>query len=540
MIRSAHLSLLALTALSGCSLAPDYKPPAIATPVAYKEAGPWVPAEPSDDLPRRDWWKDFGDPALDGLEAQIDGANPDLAASVARYDQARAYVSEVDAAMLPTVDLSGSATQNRQSAKRPLRSPNQPNQYGANTIGLQASYEIDFWGQIRNAVAAGEATAQARAADMETVRLGLHAELAGDYVALRGLDAELKLLTDTEAAYLRAQQLTQDRHDAKVASGIDVSRSESQLESARALESDVRGQRALLEHAIASLVGKPASDFSIAPAVVKLPVPVEPTGLPSSLLQRRPDIASDERKVAAANANIGVAKAAFYPNISLNLAGGFQNTGGGLGLLAAPYSFWSVGPSLALPLFEGGLRHAVEAGAYAARDEAAANYRSTVLGAFQEVEDNLALLHHLGQETLDETQAVAAAEHTADLSLTLYHDGAASYLDVVVAQTDALQAERTVLDLNTRRLQADIKLVRAIGGGWSSADLPTTEMVDALPERPKIRQLRSRRRMRFRTCNKRVVRMKLLSGNCGRQRPSRMAMSGATAHRNTQCRHRCR
>jgi NodT family efflux transporter outer membrane factor (OMF) lipoprotein len=485
LIRSSHLSLLALTALAGCSFAPDYKPPEMVTPVAYRETGPWAPAKPSDDLPRRDWWKDFGDPTLDQLESQIDSANPDLAASVARYDQARAYVSEVDASMLPTIGLSGSATQNRQSAKRPLRSPNQPNQYGANTIGLQASYEIDFWGQIRNTVAAGEATAQARAADMETVRLGLHAELAGDYVALRGLDAELKLLTDTEAAYLRAQQLTQDRHDAKIASGIDVSRSESQLESARALESDVRGQRAQLEHAIASLVGKPASDFSIAPAVVKLPVPVEPTGMPSSLLQRRPDIASDERKVAAANADIGVAKAAFYPNISLNLAGGFQNTGGGLGLLAAPYSFWSVGPSLALPLFEGGLRHAVEAGAYAARDEAAANYRSTVLGAFQEVEDNLALLHHLGQETLDETQAVTAAERTADLSLTLYHDGAASYLDVVVAQTDALQAERTLLDLNTRRLQADIKLVRAVGGGWSSADLPSVDVVDTLPERPK-------------------------------------------------------
>ena len=483
MIRPFHLLLPALGALAGCSFAPDYKPPSGAMPVAYKEAGPWAVAQPADDRPRRDWWTDFDDETLNGLEGQIDTENPDLAASVARYDQARAYVSQVDASMMPTVDLSGSATQNRQSAKRPLRSPNQPNQYGANTIGLQASYEIDFWGQIRNAVAAGEATAQARGADMETVRLSLHAELANDYVALRGLDAEMKLLTDTEQAYVKAQQLTQDRHDAKVASGIDVSRSESQLESARALESDVRGQRAVLEHAIASLVGKPASDFSIAPAVVKLPVPAEPTGLPASLLQRRPDIASDERKVAAANADIGVAKAAFYPNISLNLTGGFQNTGSGFGLLSAPYSFWSVGPSLALPLFEGGLRHAVEAGAYAARDEAASNYRSTVLAAFQEVEDNLALLHHLGQETQDETQAVTAAEHTADLSLTLYHDGAASYLDVVVAQTDALQAERTLLDLNTRRLQADIRLIRAVGGGWSTADLPTTEMVDRLPEK---------------------------------------------------------
>lgn len=482
-MKPIHILLPALGALAGCSLAPDYKPPVVATPVAYKEGGPWVPAKPADDKPRSDWWKDFADPKLDQLEDKIDSGNPNLAASLARYDQARAFVSEVDASLFPFLDFGASATQNRQSAKRPLRSPNQPNQYGNNQLGLQASYELDFWGKIRNAVAAGEASAQAAGADTETVRLGLHAELANDYVALRGLDAELKLLTDTEAAYERAHTLTQDRYQEKIASGIDVSRSESQLESTRALESDVRAQRALVEHAIASLVGETASDFSVAPAVVDLPVPAEPPGLPSSLLQRRPDIAAAERRVAAANAEIGVAEAAFYPDITLGLTGGIQNTGGGLaGLLAAPYSFWSVGPSLALPLFEGGLRHAAEAAAYAALHAAADDYKATVLGAFQEVEDNLALLHHLGQETVDEKQAVAAAEHTADLSLTLYHDGAVSYLDVVVAQTEALQAERTLLDLNTRRLQADIKLVRAVGGGWSTADLPTTEMVDTLPQ----------------------------------------------------------
>lgn len=485
MIRPSYLSLLATAALAGCSLAPDYKSPVMAMPVAYKEVGPWAPAKPSDALSRRDWWKDFADPTLDGLEGQIDAANPDLAASVARYDQARAYTAQASASFLPSLDFEGSATQNRQSAKRPLRSPGQPNQYGDNSVGINVSYELDFWGRIRNTVAAGEATAQARSADVETTRLSLHAELANDYVALRGLDAELKLLTDTEAAYVKAQQLTQDRHDAKIASGIDVSRSESQLESARALESDVRGQRAQLDHAIASLIGNPASDFSLAPAVVDIPLPSVPTGLPSALLQRRPDIAAAERRAAAANATIGVAKAAFYPDITLSLMGGFQNTGGGLGLLAAPYSFWTLGPSLALPLFEGGKRHAAEAQAYAVLEEAAGNYRSTVLAAFQEVEDNLALLHHLGQETQDETQAVTAAEHTADLSLTLYHDGAASYLDVVVAQTDALEAERSLLDLKTRRLQADIRLVRAVGGGWSTADMPTAEMVDSIPERPK-------------------------------------------------------
>jgi NodT family efflux transporter outer membrane factor (OMF) lipoprotein len=456
------------------------------TPVAYKEkTGPWQPAKPSDNLPRRDWWRDYGDATLDALEGQIDAANPDLAASVARYDQARAYTAELSASFLPEIGLTGSATENRQSAKRPLRSANQPNEYGANTIGLQASYELDFWGRIRNSVAAGEATAQARGADVETERLSLHAELASDYVALRGLDAELKLLTDTETAYLRAQGLTQARYDAKVASGIDVSRSESQLQTARALQSDVRGERAVLEHAIASLVGKPASEFSIAPAVADLPVPEVPTGLPSVLLQRRPDIAAAERRVASANAAIGVAKAAFYPDISLGLNGGFQDTGGGLGLLAAPFSFWSVGPSLVLPLFEGGARHAAEAQAYAVRDEAGGNYRATVLSAFQEVEDNLALLKHLGHEAQDQQLAVSAAEKTADLSLTLYHDGAASYLDVVVAQTDALQAERTLLDLKTRRVQADIRLVRAVGGGWSTADLPSRDVVDSLPDRPK-------------------------------------------------------
>jgi NodT family efflux transporter outer membrane factor (OMF) lipoprotein len=490
MMKAPPLSMLAvaisaMAPLAGCSLAPDYKPPITLTPATYKESGPWEPAAPSDDLPRRDWWRGYGDETLDGLETRIDTENPDLAASLARYDEARAYLGETSASLLPSVIAGGSATTNRQSDKRPLRSANQPTEYGANTLDLQVGYELDLWGRVRNLVAAGQATAQARAADSESVRLSLHAELASDYMAIRGLDAELKLLADTEGAYARAQALTQDRFEGKIASGIDVSRAESQLQSARALASDDRAQRALLEHAIASLVGESASGFSLPAAIVNPPLPPVPTGIPAALLQRRPDIAAAERRVAAANAAIGVARAAFYPDITLNMLGGFQNTGSGFNLLAASYSFWSIGPGFTMPIFEGGLRNAIEAQTFATLREESENYRSIVLAAFQEVEDNLALLRDLGQEAAEEQAATQAAERTASLSLTLYKDGAVSYLDVVVAQTEALEAERTLLNLNTRRLQANIRLARAVGGGWSTADLPSREVVDSTPETAK-------------------------------------------------------
>ena len=483
------LLLLGAALLAGCSLAPDYTPPALKLPAGFKEvavknSGLWQPAKPSDDLPRGDWWRDYDDRTLDALEAEVDAGSPTLAAAVARYDQARALAAEAGASLFPFVTTGATATRNRQSVERPLRSRGQPNQYGANTVDLTVSYDFDFWGRIRNQAAAGEALAQANAADLEGVRLGLHSELASDYIALRGLDAEEKLLTDTVAAYARARQMTEDRYRGKIASGIDVSRSESQLDSARALASDVTSARALLEHAIASLVGKPASSFTLEPATVDLKVPQIPLGLPSTLLQRRPDIAAAERRVAAANAGIGVAKAAFYPDISLALLGGFQDTGSVAGLISAPMSFWSVGPSLVAPIFEGGLLKAEETQAYGKFDEAGARYRETVLGAFQEVEDNLALLNYLGQEVDEESAAAKAAEHTADLALSLYKDGAVSYLDVVVAQAEALAADRAVLEVGTRRLQASVRLIRALGGGWSTAKLPDAETASTLPERP--------------------------------------------------------
>jgi NodT family efflux transporter outer membrane factor (OMF) lipoprotein len=470
--RAAPASVLVLALiLTGCDLAPPYNnSPSIAIPDSYKEAGPWQPAQPADAIPRGAWWQSYGDPELDRLEARIDAGNQTLAASVAVYDQSRAFAQEAEAGLYPQIGLGGTLSSNRQSAHRPLRSNNQPTYYGANTIDAQADFEIDLWGKVHDAVAAGKDEAQASAADLESVRLSLHAELANDYVTLRGLDEEIKLLDDTVGAYGKALTLVQNRFKGDVASGVDVAQAETQLASAKAQISDVASRRALLEHAIASLIGQPAPAFSLPQSATPIALPAIPAGIPSTLLQRRPDIAAAERDVAAANEQIGVAKAAFYPSLSLSLLGGFQDTG--LNLLSLPESFWSVGPAAALPLFEGGLRRAELSGAKAAFATAGARYRTAVLDAFQDVEDNLALLHWLGQSARDEDVATDAATRSVSLALTLYRDGAENYLQVVTAQTAALDAERAALDLRTRKLQASVALVRALGGGWTDADLP--------------------------------------------------------------------
>ena len=456
--------------LAGCSFAPPYQTPPTPTPTAYKEAGPWTLAAPADTFSKGVWWTVYDDPTLNGLEARIEGANPDLAAALARYDQARAFLNEASSALFPTVGLAASATRNRQSDNRPLRGAGQPDYYAADTIDAQVNYELDLWGKVRNAVAAGKAETQAEAADLAAVRLSLQAELADAYVRLRGFDAEEKLLTDTVAAYARAVDLTTTRHNGGVASGLDVARAAAQLQAAKAQISDVAGQRALLEHAIASLVGEPASTFTLPPVIAAIIVPNVPTGVPSALLQRRPDVAAAERRVAEANAEIGVAKAAFFPSITLDGLAGFQNTGGA-NLLSLPNSFWTIGPSAALTLFDGGRRRAVTRAAYDARDIAADRYKASVLGAFQDVEDNLALLVHLAQAAEDQSDAVKAAGRAEALSLTRYRQGAVTYLDVVTAQATALQARRDALDLDTRRLQASVRLIRALGGGWSSDTL---------------------------------------------------------------------
>jgi NodT family efflux transporter outer membrane factor (OMF) lipoprotein len=464
------LAALGVLLLAGCSTAPLYHVPATPVPATYKEAGPWQPAAPSDRIDRGDWWTIYRDATLDALEAKIDSGNPDLAAALARYDEANAYAQQARSGLFPTISVGALGTGNRQSDHRPLRSANQPTFYGNNTLDAEVDYELDLWGRVRSEVAAGNAGAEAAAADLASVRLSLHAQLANAYLQLRDLDAQAQLLLDTTNAYERASTLTQNRFRDGIASGLDVARARTQLDIAEAQAGRVRATRALYEHALASLVGEPASSFAIAPAVVKLDVPAIPSGVPSTLLQRRPDIAAAERRAAAANAEIGVARAAFFPRITLDALGGFQNTGGA-GWLTAPNLFWTFGPQAVATVFDGGKREARVAQARALEDEAAARYRGTVLAAFQQVEDNLALLRELETTAQAQGDAVASAQREVQLALNRYQEGVVDYLEVITAQTRSLQTQRDALDLDTQRLNASVNLIRALGGGWSTEQL---------------------------------------------------------------------
>jgi NodT family efflux transporter outer membrane factor (OMF) lipoprotein len=457
--------LTLLLGVGGCSLAPPMKTPDVPAGEAYKELGPWTQAQPADRLPRDSWWMLYETPEIDDLQKRLIAGNPTLAAALADYAQAKALSDQARAGLFPTLNLNAGATRNRESVHAPLIGPTTARYYDDNVVGGSVSYELDLWGQIRNQVVAGAANAQASADDLENARLSLLAQLVEDYVQLRSLDREDAILEDTVKNYDHALTLTVQRHGAGIAAGLDVAQAQTQLDTARSQAAQVLAQRALMEHAIAAILGVSASTFSIAPALVDIKLPQIPAGVPTTLLERRPDIAGAQRRMIAANANIGVARAAYFPSLTLGAQGGFQSTGFS-NWLSAPSSFWAVGPNALVYLFDGGLRRAQVAQARAEFDASAANYRGVVVTAFQQVEDSLANLNHYYDAAKEEKAAVDAAQRTLDLSMALYKQGAADYLTVVTSQTALLQAQLQALNLDTLQLSASVDLIRALGGGW--------------------------------------------------------------------------
>lgn len=473
-IRLTSLMLCVLTFV-GCSEAPVYKKPEIPVSASYKgDTAVWQPAHPADNLPRGDWWKVYQDSTLDNMIARLDAANADLAVAMAHFDQATAYSAQAHAGYFPTLSAGAFSTRNQQSQNRALRSSTQPTVYGDNSLGLMSSYEVDLWGRVRNEVQAGEAGAQAAAADLESIHLSLRAELVNDYLALRMLDAQSKLMSGEIEAYTKALVLTQNRFQGGIDSALDVSRAKVQLDTAKAKISDIAASRALYEHAIATLVGESASAFSIVPAVVDIRLPAIPIGVPATLLQRRPDISAAERRLAAANARIGVAKAAYFPSVNLAAAAGYESTYQSE-WLSAPNLFWSIGPSALLSIFDAGRREAVVAQAEAGYKAAGGQYRSTVLHAFQEVEDNLSLLKELSEESVALNDAIADTQHALDIAMNRYREGIASYLEVVTAQAVAQQVQLDELNLRRRKLQASVNLIRTLGGGWESVPVTSNK-----------------------------------------------------------------
>ena len=460
---------LALTLMLGaCSLAPPLKTPVIPTGDAYKEIGPWTPAQPADRLPRDSWWTLYDSAELDDLEKQLITGNPTLAAALASYAQAKALSDQARAGLFPTLGVGAGVSRNRESANAPLRGPTTPTYFNSNSLSGSVSYELDLWGQIRNEVAAGEANAAASAADLENARLSLIAQLVGDYIQLRSLDRASAILDETVKTYTHALSVTQQRHDAGIAPGLDVSQAQTQLDAASSQSAQTLAQRALMEHAIAALLGVSASTFSINPGIVAITLPQVPSGVPTTLLERRPDIAAAQRRMIAANANIGVARAAYFPSLTLGAQGGFQSTGFS-NLVSAPSSFWAIGPNALLSVFDGGLRRAQVAQARGEFDASAANYRGIVVTAFQQVEDSLATLNHYHDAAAEEKAAVDAAQRTLDLSMALYKQGAIDYLTVVTSQTALLQTQLEALNLDTLQLSASVDLIRALGGGWQDS-----------------------------------------------------------------------
>ena len=456
----------ALALLTACTVGPKYVRPAVDAPAAYKEAGNWKVAQPRDDVKRDKWWEVFNDTQLNSLVAQIDVSNQNVRVAEANFRQARALVQQARSSLFPSVTGSAAVTRSRASGTS-TRAGTISNNYN---LALDANYEVDIWGRVRNTVSANVAGAQASAADLETVRLLAQAELAFDYFQLRVLDQQRQLLDDTVAAFQKSLELTRNRYAAGVAGKVDLVQAETLLKSTQAQALDIGVQRAQLEHAIAILVGKAPANFSIARETLNIAVPAVPLNLPSELLERRPDIAAAERRVAAANARVGVAKSAFFPALTLSGSAGFA--GSRLAdWLTWPSRFWAIGPAIAQSIFDAGLRRALTDQAIAVYDANVAAYRQTVLEGFQEVEDNLAALRILEGEEKVQEEATVAARQSVELTINQYKAGTVSYLNVVAVQSIWLNNERTLVGIRGRRLTAAVTLVKALGGGWNAAEL---------------------------------------------------------------------
>jgi NodT family efflux transporter outer membrane factor (OMF) lipoprotein len=457
-----------LIAIPACAPHTKYVAPTLDVAPAFRENADWKIAQPADQELRGDWWELFGDPTLSALERQIDISNQTLRAAAAQFAQARAIVRGTRAGLFPQVDVAPSASRSELSGNRQTSAV----RAAANdfVVPVDVSYEADVWGRIRGTVDVARANAQASAADVETARLSLHAELASDYFTLRGIDRDRQLLDAAVESFEKALELTQNRFQGGIASQADVAQAETVLETTRAQAVDVAVARAGFEHAIAVLVGRTATTFSIPVEPLNLTPPSVPVGLPSELLERRPDIAAAERRVAAAYAQVGVANAAFYPRLLLSGAVGFESSPLGK-LLAGASNFWTIGGSLAVNVFDAGRRRAASEQARAAQDQADAIYRQSVLLAFREVEDQLAALRILDEEAAIQQRAVDAAERSLLQATNRYRGGIASYLEVTSAQNALLANQRTAAGILTRRMDASVLLMKGVGGGWQVASV---------------------------------------------------------------------
>ena len=466
------LIAIAVFQFTGCAVGPKYHQPVVQAPPAYKEVGDWKLAQPNDQNLGGEWWKIFQDPQLDALEAQVNVSNQNLKAAEAQFMQARAAVRYNRADFFPTVTAGLSGTRTRVSAHRPP--PNSifngvtENDF---TLPIDVSYQADVWGRVRKNVESYREQAQASAADLATVNLSMHSDLAIDYFQARSLDAQEQLLNSTVKQYEQALALNQSRFDGGIASEVEVEQAKTQLQTTRAAAIDVGVLRAQFEHAVAILIGKPPADFSLPPLPLTAPPPRIPVSVPSELLERRPDIAAAERRVASANAQIGVAKSAYYPVIGLTASGGFESSSITT-LLQGPSGLWSIGLSALGTIFDGGRRHALTDQARAAYDGQVAAYRQNVLIGFQQVEDNLAAARILENEANVQDEAVVAAQRSLDLSIIRYKGGVTTYLEVITAQNAALSDQVTAVNILGRRMASTVLLIQALGGGWDRSSLP--------------------------------------------------------------------